>query len=79
VQTTARRVPRPLIFKSLYLALPHLFRTLVAKNDGAKFKKYLTNPPYVPFDTNIDAASLVKNVWVPLEDHGSYHLLIGVF
>ncbi|KIM74643.1 hypothetical protein PILCRDRAFT_828065, partial [Piloderma croceum F 1598] len=51
------------------IALPHLFCTLVAKDHGVKFQKYLADPPYVPINTRINAASLVKNVWMPLEGH----------
>lgn len=58
------------------IALPHLFRTLVSKD--RKFQKYLVNPPYVPFDTNINAASLVKNVWMPL-DYDAAGLVLDVF
>jgi len=61
------------------IALPHLFGTLVAGDHGTKFQKYLANPPYIPFNTNITAASLVKNVWIPLEDRGTTDSVLDVF
>ena len=57
------------------IALPYLFRTLVAKDHGAKFNKYLANPPYIPINTNINPASLVKHVWIPLEYDGTDSVL----
>ena len=61
------------------IALPHLFRTLVAKDHGANFRKYLADPPYVPFNTNINAVSLVENVWMPLEEYGTTNSVLDVF
>ena len=61
------------------IALPHLFRTLVAKDHGVRFQKYLADPPYVPVSTTINAASLVKNVWMPLEDNGTTNSVLDVF
>ena len=61
------------------IALPHLFRTLVATDHGVKFDKYLACPPYVPFNTKINAASLVENVWIPLEDDGATDSVLDVF
>jgi hypothetical protein len=59
-----------------HIALPHLFRTLVAKDDGPKFVTYFEDPSYVPFGTNINPASLVKNVWMPLEDYVGFPIVI---
>jgi hypothetical protein len=53
------------------IALPHLFCTLVAKDHDITFRKYLLDPPYVPVNTKINAASLVKNVWIPLDHYSA--------
>ena len=57
------------------IALPYLFRTLVAKDHGPKFNKYLTNPSCIPINTNINPASLVKHVWIPSEHDGANSVL----
>jgi hypothetical protein len=61
------------------IALPHLFCTLVMKDHNVEFDKYLADPPYMPVNTNIDAASLVKNVWMPSEDYDTTELAIDIF
>jgi hypothetical protein len=61
------------------IALPHLFRTLVTKDRGVKFNKYLANLQYVPINTNINPPALVKNVWMPLQDQGATDSVIDVF
>ena len=61
------------------IALPYLFRTLVTKDHGVKFNKYLASPPYVPMNTNINPPALVKNVWMPLQDQGATDSVLDVF
>jgi len=61
------------------IALPRLFRTLVAKDHGANFRKYLANRPYVPFNTNINPPSLVENLWMPLQGHDITDSVLDAF
>src|ERR1700692_3803543 len=61
------------------IACPYLFRTLVTKDHGVKFNKYLASPPYVPMNTNINPPALVKNVWMPLQDQGATDSVLDVF
>jgi hypothetical protein len=61
------------------IALPYLFRTLVAKDHGAKFNIYLANRACIPINTNINPASLVKHVWMPLETDDTTNPVLDVF
>lgn len=61
------------------IALPHLFRTILASDQVTKFSKYWAHPPYIPFDSNINAASLVKNVCMSSQGHANIVSFLDVF
>jgi hypothetical protein len=64
-----------------HIALPYLFHTIMIEGSMTylKFLKYITDPPYIPVNTNFLAASFVNQAWIQHTGPGQCDIIVTVF